>query len=294
MHKSFQIAAHEIAAEPIEPALYLVATPIGNLSDITLRALTVITSADVLACEDTRVTRTLLERYAIKQRPVSYHEHNAARSGPKLLAALAEGRSVALISDAGTPLISDPGYRLVEQALAQGAKIVPVPGPSAVMAALVASGLPSDSFLFAGFLPVKEKARHDRLSELKHVASTLLFFESPRRLATSLAAAVDVLGPERPAAICRELTKVFEDVRRESLAALAAHYGAAETVKGEIVLIIGPPVETKADIADADALLRDLMRALPPAKAATEAARQTGLSRKLLYARLLSMKDGAQ
>ena len=244
-------------------------------------------------CEDTRVTRTLLTRYGIAARPLAYHEHNAERAGPKLLAALADGKSVALVSDAGTPLISDPGYRLVEQALADGHRVIPVPGASAPLAALVASGLPSDSFLFAGFLPVKDKARRDRLAALADVPATLLFFESPRRLAAALAAAADVLGPERPAAVCRELTKAFEEVRRAPLAGLAAHYTEAATVKGEIVIAIGPPATRRASVEDADMLLRELVKDLSPAKAATEAARRTGLSRKDLYQRLLSMKDAA-
>lgn len=293
MPGSFQIGGHKIAAGPVDPALYLVATPIGNLADITLRALQVLAAADVLACEDTRVTRKLLDRYGIEARPFAYHEHNAPRAGPKLIKTLQEGKSVALVSDAGTPLISDPGYRLVEQALAQHIKVVPIPGASSPLAALVASGLPSDSFLFAGFLPAKDKARRDRLEALKKVPATLLFFESPRRLAGSLDAASEIMGAQRPAAVCRELTKTFEEIRRQTLGELAAFYSGADTVKGEIVLVVGPPLEVQAEIADADALLRDLARSLPPAKAATEAARQTGLSRKELYARLLSMKDGA-
>ncbi|MEX3010978.1 16S rRNA (cytidine(1402)-2'-O)-methyltransferase [Hoeflea sp. TYP-13] len=291
MQTSYQIGTHQISARPQEPALYLVSTPIGNLSDITLRALEVLASADVLACEDTRVTRTLLGRYGIKTRPFAYHEHNAERAGPRLIAALEEGKSVALVSDAGTPLVSDPGYRLVEQALEAGIAVVPIPGASAPLAALVASGLPSDSFLFAGFLPVKDKARRDRLSALRETPATLLFFESPRRLAAALEAAADVLGADRPAAVCRELTKAFEEVRRQSLGELAAHYAETDTVKGEIVLVIGPPGEQRASAEDADALLRELALTLPPAKAATEAARRTGLPRKMLYQRLLSMKD---
>src|SRR5690606_7525845 len=184
--RSFVIGGHEIPARALEPALYLVATPIGNLGDITLRALETLAAADLLACEDTRVTRILLDRYGIRQRPHAYHEHNAAEAGPHLLAALEEGRSVELVSDAGTPLISDPGFRLVGQAMEHGIKVVPIPGPSAVLAALTASGLPSDAFLFAGFLPPKDAQRRNRLEELRHVPATLIFFESPRRLAESL------------------------------------------------------------------------------------------------------------
>lgn len=291
MHRSFQIGSNEIAAAPVDPALYLVATPIGNLADITLRALQVLAAADVIACEDTRVTRTLLSRYGMSARPVAYHEHNADKAGPRLIGTLSEGKSVALVSDAGTPLVSDPGYRLVEQALQAGIKVVPVPGASAPLAALVASGLPSDSFLFAGFLPAKDKARRDRLAALAQVPATLLFFESPRRLSASLAAAAEVFGPERPAAVCRELTKLYEEVRRAPLGALAEHYAGTDTVKGEIVIVIGPPQDSPASMEQAEVLLQDLMQTLSPGQAATEAARRTGLPRKDLYRRLLEMKD---
>src|SRR5262245_29407987 len=176
--KTFMVAQSEIAARPLEPVLYLVATPIGNLGDITIRALETLAAADIVACEDTRVTRVLLDRYAIGQRPTPYHEHNADEAGPRLITALAEGRSVALVSDAGTPLVSDPGYRLVEQALAAGIKVVPIPGASAVLAALTASGLPSDAFLFAGFLPTRAGQRRSRLEELRTAPATLIVFES--------------------------------------------------------------------------------------------------------------------
>ena len=185
--KTYLIGQTEIAARPLEPAFYLVATPIGNLADITLRALETLAGVDVLACEDTRVTRVLLDRYGIKQRLTAYHEHNANEAGPKLLAALEEGRSVALVSDAGTPLVSDPGFRLVGQAVERGIRVVPIPGASAVLAALTASGLPTDAFLFAGFLPVKDGQRRARLEALRTIPATLVFFESPRRLADTLA-----------------------------------------------------------------------------------------------------------
>ena len=197
-HNTYLVGQTEIAARPLEPALYLVATPIGNLGDITLRALETLAGADILACEDTRVTRVLLNRYGIRQRPVPYHEHNAGEAGPRLIAALQSGKSVALVSDAGTPLVSDPGFRLVGQALEAGIRVVPIPGASAVLAALTASGLPSDAFLFAGFLPVKDGQKRTRLEELKAVPATLIFFESPRRLAATLA---DHGGrPRRPSA----------------------------------------------------------------------------------------------
>ena len=289
--KTYVVGQAEIAARPLEAALYLVATPIGNLGDITLRALQTLAAADVLACEDTRVTRVLLDRYAIRQRPVAYHEHNAAEAGPKLIAALERGKSVALVSDAGTPLVSDPGFRLVEQALTAGIKVVPIPGASAVLAALTASGLPSDAFLFAGFLPVKDGQRKTRLSALAAAPATLIFFESPRRLADTLVAMAEVLG-DRPAAIGRELTKTFEEMRTGTLAALAAHYAEAPTPKGEIVICVGPPGERTEAPEDVDRLLMSLAAEMPASKAAAEAARMTGQPKQALYRRLLELKDG--
>ena len=289
--KTYVVGQAEIAARPLETALYLVATPIGNLGDITLRALETLAAADLLACEDTRVTRTLLARYGIRQRPVAYHEHNAGEAGPKLIAALAEGRSVALVSDAGTPLVSDPGFRLVEQAIAADIRVVPIPGPSAVLAALTASGLPSDAFLFAGFLPVKDGQKKTRLAELAAVPATLIFFESPRRLAETLAAMAQVLN-DRPAAIGRELTKTFEEMRTGTLATLAAHYRDAPTPKGEIVICVGPPSERVDAPEDIDRLLTSLAAEMPASKAAAEAARMTGQPKQALYRRLLELKDG--
>jgi 16S rRNA (cytidine1402-2'-O)-methyltransferase len=289
--RTYIVGQAEIAARPLEAALYLVATPIGNLGDITLRALETIASADVLACEDTRVTRVLLDRYGIRQRPMAYHEHNAAEAGPKLIAALDQGKSVALVSDAGTPLVSDPGFRLVEQAQAAGIRVVPIPGPSAVLAALTASGLPSDAFLFAGFLPVKDGQLRTRLSQLIAVPATLIFFESPRRLADTLAAMAEVYG-DRPAAIGRELTKTFEEMRTGTLGALAAHYAEAATPKGEIVVCVGPPGEAAQAPEDVDRLLLSLAGEMPASKAAAEAAKMTGQPKQELYRRLLELKDG--
>ncbi|MEX2692316.1 16S rRNA (cytidine(1402)-2'-O)-methyltransferase [Rhizobium mongolense] len=279
-----------IPARPLEAALYLVATPIGNLGDITLRALETLAGADVLACEDTRVTRVLLDRYGIQNRPFAYHEHNADEAGPRLLQALEAGRSVALVSDAGTPLVSDPGYRLAQSAIEAGYRVVPIPGASAPLAALVGSGLPNDAFLFAGFLPAKDKARRDRLAEFVAAPATLLFFESPHRIGATLAAAADVLGLTRRASVCRELTKTYEEFRRGTLGELAAHYAENHNVKGEIVLVVGPPEERPADEADVEAILADLATSMPTAKAAAEAARVTGLPRRELYQRLLDMK----
>lgn len=294
--RGYRVANTFVQARPLEPALYLVATPIGNLGDITLRALETLAGADVLACEDTRVTRVLLDRYGIVNRPFSYHEHNADEAGPRLMAALGEGKSVALVSDAGTPLVSDPGYRLGQMAIEAGHRVVPIPGASAPLAALVGSGMPSDAFLFAGFLPVKDKGKRDRLAELSRVPATLIFFESPHRIGASLATAADVLGPNRHATVCRELTKTFEEFRRGTLGELAAYYGEDRVVKGEIVLLVAPPeIDDVPGAVEVDVLLRELAASMPTAKAAAEAARLTGLSRKDLYQRLLGLKgeDGA-
>ena len=232
----------------------------------------------------------LLDRFAIDKRPYAYHEHNANEAGPKLLAALAQGKSVALVSDAGTPLVSDPGYRLVKEVLAASLKVIPVPGPSSVVTALSASGLPNESFFFAGFLPQKEKARRDRLEMVGQVPGTLIFFESPHRLPASLADMLEVLG-NRDAAVCRELTKAFEEFRRGTLGELAAHYAGHDNVKGEIVICVAPPSAREAPAGhDLDVLLTTLIGGMPAAKAASEAARQTGLPRKELYARLLALK----
>lgn len=291
--KTFRVRDHVIAARPLSAGLYLVATPIGNLGDITLRGLETLAAADVLACEDTRVTRVLLDRYGIRNRPFSYHEHNADEAGTRLLAFLEEGKSVALVSDAGTPLVSDPGYRLAQRAIEAGHPVVPLPGASAPLAALLGSGLPNDAFLFAGFLPTRDKARHERLRALIDVPATLIFFESPHRIGATLAAAAEEYGPDRPAAVCRELTKTYEEFRRGPLGELAAEF-AQRQVKGEIVFVIGPPGEKAgADPADVDRMLRDLTATRSAGQAATEAAKLTGLPRKQLYKRLLELKDGA-
>ena len=292
--RGYRVANTFVPARPLEPALYLVATPIGNLGDITLRALETLSGADVLACEDTRVTRVLLDRYGIVNRPYAYHEHNADEAGPRLLAALEQGKSVALVSDAGTPLVSDPGYRLGQMALEAGHKVVPIPGASAPLAALVGSGMPSDAFMFAGFLPVKDKGRRDRLAELAKVPATLIFFESPHRIGATVTAAAEVLGGTRRAVVCRELTKTFEEFRRGTLEELAGFYDEQKTVKGEIVLLIAPPEAEEAPGAlEVDAMLRQLASRMPASKAAAEAARATGLAKKDLYQRLLEMKGEA-
>jgi len=285
------IGGAEVAAPRLEPALYLVATPIGNLADITLRALETLAGADILACEDTRVTRVLLDRYGIRRRMLAYHEHNEAEAAPRLVAMVESGQSVALASDAGTPLVSDPGFRLVQTAQERGIRVVPVPGPSAVLAALTAAGLPTDSFMFAGFLSSKAGQRRSRLETIQSVPATLVFFESPRRLAESLAAMSQILG-DRQAVVARELTKAFEEVRRGSLAELAAHYGEVGAPKGEVVICVAPPgQETTTGAEEVDRLLLALAAEMPASKAAGEAARMTGGKKSELYQRLLVLKE---
>ena len=291
--RTFSVDGQTIAAPPVSPGLYVVATPIGHLGDISLRALAILAACDLIACEDTRVTRVLTDRYGISTRLTAYHDHNADRQRPKLLEALADGKTVTLVSDAGTPLISDPGYRLVNEVLAAGHTVVPVPGASAVLAALVASGLPSDTFLFAGFLPPKEVARRKRLAEFVLTPATLAFYESPRRLAASLADMALVLGRERQCAVARELTKTFETVRRGGLAELAGQYQGEDPPKGEVVVLVGPPLAAPPSAEDIDDLLADLLGSHSVREAATEAAAQTGLRRRDLYQRALAMKKEA-
>ena len=271
----------------LEPGLYIVATPIGNLGDLTLRAMAVLRSVAAVACEDTRVTGKLLSLVGIKQKLIRYDDHasEAAREG---LLALAAERPVALVSDAGTPLISDPGYRLVKAARERGIMVTSIPGASAATVALTLSGLPSDRFLFAGFLPSKAKARGDVLAELSALRATLVFYETAPRLLDALTAIGEVL-PGREVAVARELTKKFEECRSGSPEELIAHY-TAHPPKGEIVLLIGPPGEVQASEAEAEALLRTALASLKPSQAAAEVARATGLDRKTLYALALELK----
>jgi 16S rRNA (cytidine1402-2'-O)-methyltransferase len=275
--------------------LYLVATPIGNLADITLRALHLLSKADVIACEDTRVTRKLLAAHGLRTPMTTYHEHNAERVRPRLIEHMKCGKAVALVSDAGTPLISDPGYKLVRAAAAAGIPVTALPGASAALAALVVSGLPSDRFLYAGFLPAKAAARRQALRELATVPATLIVYESARRLPAALADMAAVLGP-RPAAVARELTKLHEEVRRETLETLAAHYAAAGPPRGEVVVVIGPPAEAAAmDTGDLDAHLRAALATESLRDAVAAVAALTGLPRQQVYARALELRRrGAQ
>ena len=286
-----------VASPPLMPGLWLVATPIGNIRDITLRALDVLAAADVLACEDTRRTRQLMDLHgiALGGRPmVSYHDQNGAARRPQIMAWLAEGRSVAYASDAGTPLIADPGFRLVTEARAAGHDVHVLPGASSVLAALCVAGLPTDRFLFAGFLPAKSGARRRALQEVAGVQATLVFLESPRRVAATLQEMADVLGPGRDAVLARELTKRFEEVRAESLANLAKTV-ADDPPKGEIVLVIGPPGVAEApDEADLDAALTEALADMPTKAAAREVADRLKLPRREVYQRALALKGSEQ
>jgi 16S rRNA (cytidine1402-2'-O)-methyltransferase len=287
--RHYRLFAQEIEARRADPGLYLVATPIGNLGDMTLRGLEILAGVDVIACEDTRVTRKLTDRYGVTTPLVAYHDHNAETARPKLLARLAEGQSVALVSDAGTPLISDPGYKLVREAREAGLVVTAVPGASAVMAAVASAGLPTDRFLFEGFLPSREQARRSRVSELAEVPATLVFFETGPRIAAMLNDLAGVLGT-RDAAVCRELTKLHEEVRRGDLASLARIWDEGAETRGEFVVVVGPPAA--APPVETDALDDLIRRALATAslKDAVEAVvAATGHKRRLVYQRALSL-----
>ena len=270
--------------------LYIVATPIGNLGDMTARAIETLKAADVIACEDTRVTGVLLQRFSITSPMTPYHDHNADRVRPQLLARLQEGAVVALVSDAGTPLISDPGYKLVRDCAAAGIATIPLPGPSALLAALTVAGLPTDRVLFAGFLPSKSGARREALMEFKALRASLVFYESPQRLADSLADMAAVYGA-RETAVCRELTKMHEEVRRGTLDNLAAHYAAADTPKGELVVVVaGAPQEQAAmNEADLDRALHDAMQSMSVRDAAASVAEALNHPRREVYARALAL-----
>ena len=262
------VATPALSDAPLAPGLYVVATPIGNLRDITLRALDVLAQADLVLAEDTRVTGKLLSIYGLSSKMERHDEHAAERSRPKAMAALAEGKRVALVSDAGTPLISDPGYRLVREAAAAGHPVIPIPGASALLAGLSAAGLPTDRFLFVGFPPPKSAARRTFLTEFAGVRATLVFFEGGSRLADTLADMAAVLG-DREAVVCRELTKLYETFYRGPLSVLAAD-PKLDAPKGEIVILVGPGREIEASAADADAALADALSRLKPADAAAE------------------------
>ncbi|MBW8744614.1 MAG: 16S rRNA (cytidine(1402)-2'-O)-methyltransferase [Sphingomonas sp.] len=273
----------------LSPGLYIVATPIGNLSDLSPRAASILAQADAIAVEDSRVTAKLLSHIGTRRPMVPYHDHNADRVRPGLVARLGS-EAIALVSDAGTPLISDPGFKLVRDARAAGHAVVTIPGPCAAIAALTLAGLPTDRFLFLGFLPSKAKAKADAIAEIKGVRATLILYESGPRLSATLTALAEGLG-DREAAVAREISKRFEECLTDSLSALAERYADAPP-KGEIVIVVGPPGEAPApSAADADTLLIEALKRLPAAKAAHEVAKATGLNKRDLYARALEMKE---
>lgn len=294
--RTYIVGGHALPARPLAAGLYLVATPIGNLGDISLRALETLAAADVIACEDTRVSHRLLERYGIAASLTPYHEHNAAAARPKLIERLKAGGTVALISDAGTPMISDPGYKLVRAAQEESIAVTAIPGASSVMAALNIAGLPTDRFFFEGFLPPKQQARRTRIGDIARIPATLVLFETGPRLGDVLADLAGVLG-EREAAICRELTKLHEEMRRALLPELAAHYADGGEIRGEFVIVIAPPDENALapSAEDVDGLLRRTLSEATLKDAVAIVADATGQPRREIYQRALALAktDGA-
>jgi len=291
--RHYVLAGRPIDVGKLAPGLHIVATPIGNLGDITLRALEALAGADLIACEDTRVTRKLLDRYGIATPLTPYHEHNATKARPVLLRRLAEGAAIALVSDAGTPLISDPGYKLVRAATAAGYAVIALPGASALLTALTVAGLPTDQFLFAGFLPPKAAARRSRIAELSRIPATLVLFETGPRVAAALADLAGRLGPAREAALCRELTKLHEEILRGNLASLA-QVCANNVPRGEIVLVIAPPpAPQQISAGETETLLRAALDRVSLKDAVGEVANATGLPRREVYQRALELAKEA-
>jgi len=292
--RKFSVGGHLLTAPKAVPGLHLVATPIGNLGDITLRALETLAGVDIIACEDTRITRRLTERYGIPALLKPYHEHNAALARPKILEKLAQGASIALVSDAGTPLISDPGFKLVREACAAGYRVIALPGPSAVLAALSVAALPTDRFFFEGFLPPKETARRARLTELSRINATLVMFESGNRMQDTLRDLADIMGA-RDAALCRELTKLHEEVTRGPLSDLVLTADALET-RGEFVLVIGPPAAGAQAMTEGalDDLLRSSLQRDSVKDAVAHAVELSGRPRREIYARALELAREAK
>ncbi|MDO9427173.1 MAG: 16S rRNA (cytidine(1402)-2'-O)-methyltransferase [Methylobacterium sp.] len=294
---AFGLAAE---AKPLDPGLHVVATPIGNLKDVSFRTLATLAAADTVLAEDTRVTRTLLMHYGITTPLVAYHEHSNAAVRERMIARMQAGEALALVSDAGTPLVSDPGFKLVQAAIEAGIRITPIPGPSAVMTAIVAAGLPTDRFFFEGFLPQKAGARRNRLEALAQVPGTLVLFESPHRLPEMLVDAAEVLGANRPAAVARELTKLYETIRRGTLGRLAETFTEEGAPRGEIVVIIGTGSD-EPDAAETDAGLDAALNAALARHSIKDAAAlvadETGQPRRVVYARALALArrtdDGA-
>ncbi len=283
------ISRPEKTQKPLSPGLYVTATPIGNARDVTLRALDILKHCDAILAEDTRVTSKLLAIHGISKPLSAYNDHNAARERPKILARLRHGAALALVSDAGTPLVSDPGYKLVREAIAEGIPVHAVPGASAPLTALALAGLPSDRFFFAGFLPSKRGERRSALEELKNIPATLIVFESPQRLAECLKDMAEIFGA-RPAAIARELTKRHEEIVRGDLAGLASQYENTEPPKGEITLLLGPPGQAAPDLAHMDSLLEKALAFMPVKAAADLVAEALGLHRHEVYERALMHK----
>jgi 16S rRNA (cytidine1402-2'-O)-methyltransferase len=277
----------------LEAGLYIVSTPIGNLRDITLRALDILASVDIVCAEDTRVAIKLLNAYGVSAKLRPYHDHNGAQARPGLLAELHGGARIALISDAGTPLVSDPGFKLVREAAGQGIRVIAIPGASAPLTGLAISGLPTNQFLFAGFPPPKSAARKTFLAELSKLSATLIFFEGPSRLAASLADMAEVFGP-REAVVARELTKMFEEARRGTLAELAAHYDAAGPPRGELVVLVGPPDgDAPLEEGALDAAILAADPALPMKQVSADIAERFGLKKRDVYNRMLELREGA-
>jgi len=287
--RTFSLGEHLLTAPKAAPGLHLVATPIGNLRDITLRALETLAGVDIIACEDTRITRRLTERYAITALLKPYHEHNAALARPKILEKLSQGASIALVSDAGTPLISDPGFKLVREVCAAGYPVIALPGPSSVLAALSVAALPTDRFFFEGFLPAKQVARRTRLTELARIDATLVMFESGNRVQDTLADLAGIMGG-RDAALCREMTKLHEEIKRGPVAELARDAGTLET-RGEFVLVVGPEAaDARVMPADElDDLLRSQLRRDSVKDTVAHAVEISGRPRREIYARALEL-----
>ena len=289
--RRYNIGASVFEAEKCRAGLYVTATPIGNLRDITIRALETLAGVERILCEDTRTTGKLMERYGIRTPLSPYHEHNAAKVRPGIVESLAQGAALALVSDAGMPLVSDPGYKLVADAVAAGHHVEAIPGASATLTALAISGLPTDRFLFAGFLSNKTSERRNALEDLKRLRASLIFFESPHRIVDTLLAIADVLD-DRPVAVTRELTKMHEEAVRGRASEVAAILSARPSIKGEITLVVGPPeaAEMVHSAADIDAALMASTQSMPASQAAADVARRLGISRKDAYARLLALK----
>jgi 16S rRNA (cytidine1402-2'-O)-methyltransferase len=290
--RSYLVAGQPLEAKPLAAGLYVVATPIGNLGDITLRALETLAAADLIACEDSRVTRKLCERYQLSAPLTPYHDHNAATARPQILRRLAAGQAVALVSDAGTPLVSDPGYKLVRAAQADGHPVIAVPGASAVLAALTVAGLPTDRFFFGGFLPSKPSARDKRIAEFATLPATVVLFEAGSRIADTLGLLAQRLG-RRDVAICRELTKLHEDVRRGDLSDLAEHWASDGEVRGEFVIVIAPAEEAAPLDEEVDGMLRRALAGASVKEAVAAVAAATGQSRRHIYQRALALKNDA-